>query len=330
MAKKEEVKKVDISGVISNIEKRFGKEAISGNESVCERVSTGSIALDAALGGGYPKGRLIEIVGWNGVGKSTLAFHLAVNIQKQNKVVAYVDMEHSVDKSYIKSIGVDTENGLWYLSQPNCGEDGIEIAREFAKSPDVGLVVIDSVNALVPKAVIQGEAGEAKMALLARMMSQMIPTLLSVANKSGCIILFISQWREKVGVMYGSNLTTSGGNALKFYTSQRLDVATVGQEKDGENVVANKIRVKVIKNKVSSPFKIANFQIRFGVGIDKLQEIVDLGVETEVIRKAGSWYSYGDVKLGQGTESVKSILRDNPELYEELEEKILKMVKQNI
>lgn len=327
MAKKEEVKKVDISGIISNIEKRFGKEAISGNESNVERVSSGSIALDIAMGGGYPKGRITELIGWESSGKSTMALHLAAEIQKQGKVVAYIDMEHAMDLDYARKLDVDTSGGLWYMSQPNCGEDAIEIGREFAKSPDVGLVVIDSVNALTPKSVIQGEAGEAKMAVLARMMSQMIPTLVSVISKTGCIIIFINQWREKM-VMFGSPLTTTGGNALKFYASVRLDVARAGQEKDGDDIVANKTKVRVIKNKVSVPFKTAEFQIRFGIGIDKFQEVLDLSVDNGIIKKSGSWFSYGDVKLGQGFDSVRTIMADNPELMEEVQGKLMKTLKQ--
>lgn len=327
MAKKEKKNAPDISGILENIEKRFGKESISGNNIPCERVSSGSIDLDIALGGGYPKGRIVEYIGWESSGKSSMAIHLASEIQKLGKIVAYIDMEHAMDLDYVRNLGVDTDNGLWYMSQPDCGEDGIEIGREFAKSKDVGLVVIDSVNALVPRAVIQGEAGDAKMALLARMMSQMIPTLVNVISKTGCIVVFINQWRHKIGVMFGSPLTTTGGNALKFYASQRLDISRIGQEKDGDEAVANKTRVKVIKNKVSVPFKTAEFQIRYGIGIDKVQEIIDFAVGFGVIKKAGSWFSYGDVKLGQGSENVRNLMLDNPELTEEIEGKVNEALK---
>jgi recombination protein RecA len=325
MAKKETVK---ISDVISSIEKRFGKEAISGTKTECEFVSSGSINLDIALGGGYAKGRIIELMGWESSGKSSLAFHLASEIQKLNKVVAYIDMEHAVDLDYINNLDVKTDGNLWYMSQPENGEEGIEIAREFLKSEEVGLIVVDSVTALIPKAVLLGEAGDSKMGLQARLMSSMLPTMIAQARKTGCIVLFINQYREKIGVMFGSPTTTTGGNALKFYASQRLEVARAGQEKDKDGeVTANKTRVKVVKNKVAPPFRKAEFDIVFGKGIDKVQEIIDIAIEMEIIKKAGSWYSYGEVKLGQGAESVKTIMEDNPELFDEINNKIRKNLK---
>jgi recombination protein RecA len=311
---------------VKAIEKRFGKEAIAGNKVEVEFVSSGSIGLDLALGGGVPKGRIIEYMGWESSGKTTLALHLAAEVQKLGKKVAYVDVEQAIDIDYAEALGVDCGFGkpdsLFYLSQPDCGEDALEIIREFARADDMGLIVVDSVAALTPKAVIQGEAGDAKMGLLARLMSSMLPTLTGPAKKSGCIILFISQYRDKIGVIYGPSTTTTGGNALKFYASQRLEVTKCGQEKDGDEVTANKTRVTVKKNKVGSPAKKYEFLIEFGIGISKIDEIIDLGVNYSVISKKGSWYQYGDVKLGQGAAGVKAILQDNPELYEEIKTKI--------
>ena len=323
MANKEKVK---IGDIISSIEKRFGKEAISGTHNECGFVSSGSIGLDLALGGGYAQGRIIEIMGWESSGKSSVALHLASEVQKLGKIVAYIDMEHAMDLEYANNLDVKTEGDLWYMSQPDNGEEGLEIAREFLKSEDVGLIVIDSVTALVPKAVLQGEAGDSKMALLARLMSSMLPTMIAQARKTGCIILFINQYRDKLGITWGPTTTTSGGNALKFYASQRLEIARAGQEKDKETeeVTANKTRVKVIKNKVAPPFRKAEFNIVFGKGIDKVQEVIDIAVEMEIIKKAGSWFSYDEVKLGQGNDSVKTIMEDNPELFEEINGKIRK------
>jgi len=319
-----------VSEVVKNVEKRFGKEAIAGKKMDVEFVHSGSIALDLALGGGIPKGRIVEFMGWESSGKTTLALTLAAEMQKLGKKVAYIDSEQAMDLEYANSIGVDVdieaEEPNFYLSQPDCGEDALEIAREFAKSEDIGLIVIDSVAALVPKSVIQGEAGDAKMAVTARMLSQIIPTLVAPARKTGCIILFISQYREKIGVMFGDPTTTMGGNALKFYASQRLDIARCGQEKDGDEVVANKTRVKVKKNKVAPPFKQAEFQIAFGVGIDRFGEIINMAVDYSIIQKSGSWYSYSGSKLGQGIDAVKTIMRDNPELFEEVREKLLKTI----
>jgi len=323
MAKKETTK---INDVISNIEKRFGKEAISGTHNECEFVNSGSINLDIALGGGYAQGRIIEIMGWESSGKSSIALHLASEVQKLGKIVAYIDMEHAMDLEYANNLNVKTDGSLWYMSQPMNGEEGLEIAREFLKSEDVGLIVVDSVTALVPKAVLQGEAGDSKMGLQARLMSSMLPTMIAQARKTGCIVLFINQFREKIGVVWGPNTTTSGGNALKFYASQRIEIARAGQEKDKntEEVTANKTRAKVVKNKVAPPFRKAEFNIVFGKGIDKVQEVIDIAVEMDIIKKSGSWFSYGETKLGQGNDSVKTIMEDNPELFEEIGDKIRK------
>lgn len=314
-----------VSEVIKAVEKKFGKEAIVGAKVEVEFVSSGSIGLDIAMGGGFAKGRIAEMFGWESSGKSTLALTLAAEVQKLGKKVVYIDMENALDVYYAEALGVNIsfeEDSNFILSQPDDGETALEIMREFLKSEEVGLIVLDSVGALLPKAVILGEAGDSKMGLAARLMSSMLPTLLQNAKKSGCIVLFINQLREKIGVMFGNPQTTMGGKALGFYASQRLEVARCGQEKDGDEVVANKTRVKVVKNKVAPPFKKAEFNIEFGSGIDKIAELVDIGVEFSVIKKAGSWYSYNETKLGQGAAGVKSILQDNPELYEEITLKI--------
>ena len=313
---------MELKQAIQNIEKRFGKEAIAGQKLEVDFVSSGSLTLDLALGGGYAKGRVIEIYGAESSGKTTLALSAAAEIQKLGKKVAYIDMENALDLFYAEALGVNCDIGdkdsQFILSQPDDAETAFEILRELIKVEEIGLAVIDSVSALVPKAVIQGEAGDAKIGLTARLMSSMIPTLLSTAKKSGCIVIFINQIRDKIGVFYGPSTTTSGGNALKFYASQRLEVARAGQEKEGDEVVANKTRVKVVKNKVAPPFKKAEFNIVFGQGIDSLDELINLCVEFSIIEKKGSWYSYGDVKLGQGADNVKSILLDNEELLEEI------------
>jgi recombination protein RecA len=322
MAKKESVK---ISDVVANVKKRFGDEAIAGVSKNVEWLNTGSIGLNQALGGGWAKGRIVELFGWESSGKSTLALHASAECQKEGKVVAYIDMEHALDPFYAEALGVDTseKSGLWYLSQPDDGETALEIVREFAKSDEVGLIVVDSVSALLPRAVIAGEAGDQKIGLLARLMSQMVPTLIAPAKKSGAVIMFIGQLREKIGISWGDPSVTTGGNALKFYSSQRAQVARSGQDKDGDEIVANGTRVKVIKNKVAPPFKQTKFFIEFGTGIDKLREVIDVAVELGIINKKGAgWMSYGDTKLGQGVDAVKILLEDNPELLEEIQEKI--------
>lgn len=321
---------MELKKAIENIEKRFGREAIAGKKEEIEFISSGSLSLDIALGGGYPKGRIIEIYGAESSGKTTLALHLCAEVQKVGKKVCYIDMEQALDPDYAEQLGVKVDIGeidsSFILSQPDDGETAFEIARELARVDDVGLIVIDSVSALVPKAVIQGEAGDAKIGLTARLMSSMIPTLLSTIKKSDCIIVFINQIRDKIGVMYGPSTTTSGGNALKFYASQRLEVARAGQEKEGDEVVANRTRVKVVKNKVAPPLKKAEFSIEFGVGIDRFSEVIDMAVDFSIINKAGSWYSYNGSKLGQGIANVKSILQDNPELFEEINLKLIETI----
>ena len=314
-----------LNDVLANIEKKLGKDIIVGNKIEVEFVSSGSIGLDFALGGGYAKGRVIELYGWESSGKTTLALHLAAEIQKLGGTVAYIDMEQAMDLEYAENLGVEIDfdsKDKFLLSQPENGEQALELVRELLKADKVQLIVFDSVGALNPKAKLQGDIGDAKMGLEARLMSSTLPMLISDAKKTGCIILFINQKREKIGVMFGNPETTMGGNALKFYASQRLDVSRFGQEKDGDEVTANKTRVKVVKNKVAPPFKKAEFNIEFGVGIDKVAELVDLAVECEIIKKSGSWYSYGDTKLGQGSAGVKSILQDNPELFEEIDKKV--------
>lgn len=314
-----------LNDVLANIEKKLGKDIIVGNKIEVEFVSSGSIGLDFALGGGYAKGRVIELYGWESSGKTTLALHLAAEIQKLGGTVAYIDMEQAMDLEYAENLGVEIDfdsKDKFLLSQPENGEQALELVRELLKADKVQLIVFDSVGALNPKAKLQGDIGDAKMGLEARLMSSTLPMLISDAKKTGCIILFINQKREKIGIMFGNPETTMGGNALKFYASQRLDVSRFGQEKDGDEVTANKTRVKVVKNKVAPPFKKAEFNIEFGVGIDKVAELVDLAVECEIIKKSGSWYSYGDTKLGQGSTGVKSILQDNPELFEEIDKKV--------
>jgi len=312
--------------VVKSIEKRFGKEAIAGKKLDVAFIPTGSLALDVALGGGVARGRLIEFTGWESSGKTTGALHVAAEVQRMGKKVAYVDVEQAMDLFYAEAIGVnvdiEADDPMFYLSQPDCAEDAIEIVREFAKSEEIGLIVLDSIAALVPKAVIQGEAGDAKMAIVARIMSQMLPTLVAPARKSGVVILFINQYREKIGQIYGDSKTTPGGNAMKFYASQRVEWIRFGSEKEDEEIVSNKTRCKVLKNKVAPPFRIAEFLIKFGVGIDKTNELLQMAVDYSIINKSGSWYNYGTTKLGQGMANVSSLLEDNPELLEEIKLKL--------
>ena len=321
---------MELKKAIESIEKRFGKEAIAGKKVEVEFVSSGSLALDIALGGGYPMGRIVEIYGAESSGKTTLALHLCAQIQKLGKKVGYIDMEQALDPYYAEQLGVTVDigepNSSFILSQPDDGETALEIARELARVEEIGCIVIDSVSALVPRAIIQGEAGDAKIGLTARLMSAMIPTLLSTIKRSDCIIVFINQIRDKIGVMYGPSTTTSGGNALKFYASQRLEVARAGQEKDGEEVIANRTRVKVVKNKVAPPFKKAEFSIEFGKGIDSFSEVIDMAVDFSIIQKSGSWYSYDGSKLGQGIANVKNIMQDNPELFEQINTKLIETI----
>lgn len=321
----------DIKSVLKNIETRFGKEAIAGKQTGVKFLSTGSIGLDDALGGGWAKGRVVEIHGWESSGKSTLALHAAAECQKEGKIVAYIDAEHALDAKYANNLGVNTSEkcGLWYLSQPNNGEEALEIGREFAACKDVGLVIFDSNTSMIPKAIIAGEAGDSKMGLQARMFSSMLPTFIAPIKKSDCVVLVIGQLREKIGVMFGNPETTTGGNALKFYTSQRVRVSksSGGNVKDGDQVIANGTKCKVIKNKVAPPLKTCEFAIEFGVGIDKVSELIDYAVEFDVIKRSGAWYSYGETRLGQGQVKTKALMLDNPELVDEVREKVFNKLK---
>jgi recombination protein RecA len=310
---------------LDKLEKSYGKGTIMklGDTAVdsIEAISTGSLTLDIALGiGGLPKGRVIEIYGPESSGKTTLAIHAIAEAQKKGGIAAFIDAEHAFDKYYAKKLGVDIENLL--ISQPDNGEQALEIADNLIRSGAIDIIVIDSVAALVPKAEIEGEMGDSKMGLQARLMSQALRKLTGTISKTGCCCIFINQLREKIGVMFGNPETTTGGNALKFYASVRLDIRRTSQIKDSEEVSGNRVKVKVVKNKVAPPFRIAEFDIMFGQGISKAGEIIDLGVEFEIIRKSGSWFSYNDTKLGQGRDAVKQLILDNPELMDELEQKI--------
>ncbi len=310
---------------LDKLEKSYGKGTVMklGDNAVepIEAISTGSIGLDIALGiGGLPKGRVIEIYGPESSGKTTLATHAIAEAQKKGGIAAFIDAEHAFDKYYAKKLGVDIENLL--ISQPDNGEQALEIADNLIRSGAIDIIVIDSVAALVPKGEIEGEMGDSKMGLQARLMSQALRKLTGTISKTGCCCIFINQLREKIGVMFGNPETTTGGNALKFYASVRLDIRRISQIKDSDEVSGNRVKVKIVKNKVAPPFRIAEFDVMFGEGISKVGEIIDLGVDFEIIKKSGSWFSYGDTRLGQGRDAVKQLLRDNPELMEELEAKI--------
>ncbi|HPD53651.1 MAG TPA: recombinase RecA [Bacteroidia bacterium] len=320
---KEKLKALQLT--IDKIEKTYGKGTIMklGDEAVeqVEAISTGSITLDGALGiGGLPKGRIVEIYGPESSGKTTLAIHSIANAQKNGGIAAFIDAEHAFDRFYAQKLGVNLEDLL--ISQPDNGEQALEIADNLIRSGAIDILVIDSVAALTPKSEIEGEMGESKMGLQARLMSQALRKLTATISRTGCCCIFINQLREKIGVMFGNPETTTGGNALKFYASVRLDIRRIGQIKDGETVVGNRTRVKIVKNKLAPPFRTAEFDIVYGEGISKMGEIVDLGVDKGVIRKSGSWFSYGETKLAQGRDAVKQLLLDNPELAEELEGKI--------
>ena len=315
---------------MGNIEKTFGKGTIMklGSDEVesIPVISTGSISLDAALGvGGLPRGRVIEIYGPESSGKTTLAIHAIAEAQKAGGIAAFIDAEHAFDRFYAAKLGVDINNLL--ISQPDHGEQALEIADNLIRSGAIDIIVIDSVAALTPKAEIEGEMGESKMGLQARLMSQALRKLTSTISKTGACCIFINQLREKIGVMFGNPETTTGGNALKFYSSVRLDIRRSSQIKDSDSVKGNRVKVKVIKNKVAPPFRIAEFDIMYGEGISRTGEIIDLGVEHEIIKKSGSWFSYGDTKLGQGRDAVKQLMLDNPELMEEIEAQIREKIK---
>ncbi|WP_304622663.1 MULTISPECIES: recombinase RecA [unclassified Pedobacter] len=310
---------------LDKLEKSYGKGTIMklGDTAIepLEYISTGSISLDIALGiGGIPKGRIIEIYGPESSGKTTLATHIIAEAQKKGGIAAFIDAEHAFDQFYAKKLGVDTDNLL--ISQPDNGEQALEIADNLIRSGAIDVIVIDSVAALVPKSEIEGEMGDSKMGLHARLMSQALRKLTGTISKTGCCCIFINQLRDKIGVMFGNPETTTGGNALKFYASVRLDIRRISQIKDTDEVSGNRVKVKIVKNKVAPPFRIAEFDVMFGEGISKNGEIIDLGVDFGIIKKAGSWFSYGDTKLGQGRDAVKQLLSDNPELADELEAKI--------
>ena len=310
---------------MEKIDKDYGKGSIMklGDKEVVEMdsISTGSLGVDIALGiGGFPRGRIVEIYGPESSGKTTLAIHAIASVQKAGGIAAFIDAEHAFDRFYAEKLGVDT--GSLLISQPDNGEQALEIADNLIRSGAVDLVVVDSVAALTPKAEIEGEMGDSRMGLQARLMSQALRKLTGTINKTGCCCIFINQLREKIGIMFGNPETTTGGNALKFYASVRLDIRRISQLKDGDVVTGNRARVKVIKNKLAPPFRMAEFDIIFGEGISKVGEIIDIGVEKNIIKKAGSWFSYEDTKLGQGRDAVKALFAENPDLAEEIENKI--------
>ncbi|MCK5067275.1 MAG: recombinase RecA [Bacteroidales bacterium] len=310
---------------LDKIEKGYGKGAIMKlGDNAIEDVkvfSSGSLGVDLALGvGGYPRGRVIEIYGPESSGKTTLAIHAIAEAQKAGGIAAFIDAEHAFDRFYAKKLGVDIEN--LYISQPDNGEQALEITDHLIRSGAIDIVVIDSVAALTPRAEIEGEMGDSKMGLQARLMSQALRKLTANINRTNTTCFFINQLREKIGVMFGNPETTTGGNALKFYASVRIDIRRIGQIKDGEEIQGNRTRVKVVKNKLAPPFRKAEFDIIYGEGISKSGELIDMGVDLDILKKSGSWFSYGETRLGQGRDAVKNLLRDNPELSEEIEQKI--------
>ena len=319
-----------LMAAMQKIEKDFGKGSIMklGEEKIenVEVIPTGSIGLNAALGvGGYPKGRIIEIYGPESSGKTTLAIHAIAEAQKAGGIAAFIDAEHAFDRFYAQKLGVDVDN--LYISQPDNGEQALEIADQLIRSSAIDILVVDSVAALTPKKEIEGDMGDSAVGLHARLMSQALRKLTGTISKTNTTCIFINQLREKIGVMFGNPETTTGGNALKFYASVRLDIRKSSPIKDGDNVIGNLVRVKVVKNKVAPPFRKAEFEILFGEGISKIGEIIDLAVEYDIIKKSGSWFSYGDSKLAQGRDATKQLLKDNPELCEELEGKIMQAIK---
>lgn len=327
MAENQDAKKKALQLVLDKMDKAYGKGAVMrmGDNAIEEDIPvipSGSLGLDIALGvGGYPRGRIIEIYGPESSGKTTLALHAIAEAQKQGGIAAFVDAEHAFDRYYAVKLGIDVENLI--ISQPDNGEQALEIADNLIRSGAIDILVIDSVAALTPKAEIEGEMGDSKMGLQARLMSQALRKLTATVNKTKCTVIFINQLREKIGVMFGNPETTTGGNALKFYSSIRLDIRRSTQIKDNNNEASgNRARVKVVKNKVAPPFRQAEFDIMFGEGISKTGEVLDIGAELGIVKKSGSWYSYEDSRLGQGRDAVKEVLKDNPELMEEIEEKI--------
>ena len=330
MSKNENTEKLKaLKMTIDKLEKSYGKGIVmkmdDDNVVKVDSISTGSLGLDIGLGvGGFPKGRVIEIYGPESSGKTTLAMHCIAEAQKKGGLCAFVDAEHAFDKFYAEKIGLDTNELL--ISQPDDGEQALEIADNLIRSGAIDVIVIDSVAALVPRAELEGDMGDSKMGLHARLMSQALRKLTGTINKTGCICIFINQLREKIGVMFGNPETTTGGNALKFYSSVRLDIRRIGSIKDGVDIIGNRVKVKVAKNKVAPPFRVVEFDIMYGQGISKVGEIIDLGVENEIIKKSGSWFSYGETRLGQGRDSVKQLLLDNPEMMDEIESKICNVI----
>jgi recombination protein RecA len=332
MSSEKEAKLKALQLTLDKLDKTYGKGTVMkmGDKAIeeVEIISSGSLGLDLALGvNGYPKGRIIEIYGPESSGKTTLTLHAIAEAQKAGGIAAFIDAEHAFDRNYAEKLGVDIENLI--ISQPDNGEQALEIAENLIRSGAIDIVVIDSVAALTPKSEIEGEMGDSKMGLHARLMSQALRKLTGTISKTHCTVFFINQLREKIGVMFGNPETTTGGNALKFYASVRLDIRRSSQIKDGENVIGNRTKVKVVKNKVAPPFKTAEFDIMYGEGVSKTGEILDLAVEFEIIKKAGSWFSYGETKLGQGRDAVKVLIKDNPELADELEQKIKAQIKEN-
>lgn len=326
MSTEKEAKLKALKLTLDKLDKTYGKGTVMkmGDKAIVdvEVISTGSLGLDVALGvGGYPRGRVIEIYGPESSGKTTLTLHAIAEAQKKGGIAAFIDAEHAFDRSYAEKLGVDVENLI--ISQPDNGEQALEITDNLIRSGAIDIIVIDSVAALTPKSEIEGEMGDSKMGLHARLMSQALRKLTGSISKTNCTVIFINQLREKIGVMFGNPETTTGGNALKFYASVRLDIRRATQIKDTDsNAIGNKTRVKVVKNKVAPPFKQVEFDIMYGEGISKVGEIIDLGVDFEIVKKAGSWFSYDETKLGQGRDAVKALLLDNPELMDELEKKI--------
>ncbi len=327
-----ESKKKALNLVLDKLDKTYGKGAVMrmGDSAIeeVEVIPSGSLGLDIALGiGGYPRGRIIEVYGPESSGKTTLTLHAIAEAQKQGGIAAFIDAEHAFDRNYAQKLGIDIENLI--ISQPDNGEQALEIADNLIRSGAIDIIVIDSVAALTPKAEIEGEMGDSKMGLHARLMSQALRKLTATISKTKCTAIFINQLREKIGIVFGNPETTTGGNALKFYASIRLDIRRISQLKTGDEASGNRAKVKVVKNKVAPPFRIAEFDIMFGEGISKVGEILDLGVEHGIVNKSGSWFSYGDTKLGQGRDAVKELLKDNIELQEELEQKIKEKLQSN-
>lgn len=331
MSSDKEAKLKSLQLTLDKLDKTYGKGTVMklGDKAIVdvEAIPTGSLGLDIALGvNGYPRGRVIEIYGPESSGKTTLTLHAIAEAQKAGGIAAFIDAEHAFDRFYAQKLGVNIDELI--ISQPDYGEQALEIAENLIRSGAVDIVVVDSVAALTPKSEIEGEMGDSKMGLHARLMSQALRKLTATISKTNCTVFFINQLRDKIGVMFGNPETTTGGNALKFYASVRIDIRRSSQIKDGEEVIGNRTKVKIIKNKVAPPFRTAEFDIMYGEGISKVGEILDLAVEFEIVKKSGSWFSYSDTKLGQGRDSVKAMIKDNPELMDELEAKIKEMIKE--